>query len=183
MPTSLTKQEYNEKARERLMKKVTIADAPNPALGSTCWNHGGTPSNTNGHRYLWYSREGVTEQHAHRVSYRIHRGEIPEGQLVRHICGNASCVNPDHLALGTNQQNMSDMALMSNTPVRAQSGIRGVCETANGRWRATVTFMKKAQTKVFKLKEDAVAWRERMVRELHGALVGYPAGSKLGSAN
>lgn len=82
-----------------------------------CWEW--IASNSGYHRakpYGTLQREG--HRKAHRYMYAKHKGAIPSGMLVLHRCDNPSCVNPDHLWLGTQRDNIIDrnQKARDNTP-------------------------------------------------------------------
>jgi hypothetical protein len=52
----------------------------------------------------------------HRLSWQAYRGAIPNGAMVLHTCDTPSCVNPDHLFLGTQSDNMADRQRKGRNP-------------------------------------------------------------------
>lgn len=89
--------------RTRCSDKCSLLDQFKEEDG--CWKWTGC-NRGNGYGVLRY--KGKTES-AHRVSYKIFKGEIPEGYVVMHSCDCKLCINPDHLFIGTSKQNSEDM--------------------------------------------------------------------------
>lgn len=101
----------------------------------TCWNWTGRTRAGSG-QYWLHGRHWE----AHRVSFELANGPIPDGLLIDHICFNRACVNPDHLRLATRKQNHEHL---TGAQRNSTTGIRGVYRR-RGRWFAKVGHNNKA---------------------------------------
>lgn len=74
-----------------------------------------------------HSRKG-TMDYAHRVSWTLKFGSIPNGKSILHSCDNRRCVNPNHLWVGTQKDNVRDMLSKGRF---GGGALRGLFGTAN----------------------------------------------------
>lgn len=86
-------------AKQRFWSRVDIQGL------LACWTIDGAKDKDGYGFFVWQGKRCG----AHRVAYEITRGVVPEGLFVLHKCDNPPCVNPNHLFLGTQLDNMRDM--------------------------------------------------------------------------
>jgi len=122
MPLYLVNYKQKEQTRKnvfhrRFKKFLPPKEARKP---NECWNWQGVIT-SNGYGHIWYDDKNYQ---AHRVAYEIYKGEIALGLIVRHTCDNPSCVNPNHLILGTHVDNAADMVKRGRAPKGARGKLK-----------------------------------------------------------
>lgn len=75
---------------------------------SGCWLWTGSTMGKMGYGAITEGQGSQVSVGAHRVSWKLHKGEIPIGLYVLHRCDVPACVNPNHLFLGTAKDNAQD---------------------------------------------------------------------------
>lgn len=102
-----------DRDKERFLSRIRKSE-------SGCWLWTGHRY-PNGYGQFYLSGKMVL---SHRVSYRMHKGEISRGLCVCHTCDTPNCVNPDHLWIGTRKDNMMDMVWKGRAATGDRNGSR-----------------------------------------------------------
>lgn len=87
----------------RFWSKVNKEGPTQPHMSTPCWEW--TAGICNG--YGSFGMSSGTER-AHRVAWTLTHGDVPTGKQVLHACDHRKCVNPAHLRIGTNADNVQD---------------------------------------------------------------------------
>lgn len=114
---------------------------------------------------------------AHRLSYIRHKGEIPKGMFIDHECHVRHCINPDHLRLATNSENMQNL---SGTQANNTSGYTGVFYYKNRNFYGAYITHRGKRHYIGYFPTAEAAWEARKSKELelfthsplHGSVVG-----------
>ena len=127
---------YMQQRRAGLLPIGTRAPAPlevrflrNLQKTDSCWVWKGRIVGK-GYGMIGLGGKGAKQVLAHRLSYEMHKGSIPDAMVVMHKCDNPRCVNPDHLEAGTQSQNIKD-AFARGRKFNLPSGLKGEAHGAS----------------------------------------------------
>jgi hypothetical protein len=126
----LPRPERRRSTMERFLEKVT----PEPNTG--CWLWTGYLNEKRGGYGTFARGNGEWRKgglRAHRAAWTLFRGPIPDGLAVCHRCDFPPCVNPDHLFLGTIQDNVDDMRRKGRANPTAPAHVRRGTEVPQAR--------------------------------------------------
>lgn len=103
-----------------------------------CWNWTGALVAGRYGNSTWKNKPSL----AHRASWEMHHGDIPEGLNVCHHCDNGKCVRPDHLFLGTQKDNVQDMIKKGrhHTRILSKDQVREIRTSTKPRQELSDTF-------------------------------------------
>jgi hypothetical protein len=96
---------------------------------SGCWIWIGATTQSSAFRYGAFILPGETK-YAHRAAWLLYRGSIPKGLCCLHKCDFPTCVNPEHLFLGTQKENSEDM-VAKNRVQRGERHYRAVLKESD----------------------------------------------------
>lgn len=116
---------------------------------NTCWNWTAFVNHNGYGRFSFKSKP----MHAHRFSWELHNGPIPDGLNVLHRCDNPKCVNPSHLFLGTQKDNVKDMVKKNRQSNKM--GRKGESHSQNKLNEANIKRIRELYLKSFTQKELA----------------------------
>ncbi|RPI85131.1 MAG: hypothetical protein EHM34_00045 [Nitrosopumilales archaeon] len=94
---SINRENYDQDMKNKLLSRIDIKD-------NGCWEWKGA-KHRQGYGNIGYKRKVCL---AHRISWKLFRGDLRDDILVLHKCDNPPCINPDHLFLGSDRDNVLD---------------------------------------------------------------------------
>ena len=115
-----------------------------------CWIWTGCLGKGRYDGYGRVNRRGISKL-AHRWSWELANGPIPNGKIICHRCDNPPCVNPEHLFIGTDKDNMLDMVA---------KGRHSKTHSCFGEKHSNAVLTEEAIRKIFALQKDGMTQRK-----------------------
>ena len=133
-----------------------------------CWKWTASRARGGYGQFFTSAKDGREWHRAHRFSYIAYRGDIPKGMVVMHSCDNPRCVNPKHLRLGTQADNIKDREQKGRGPLRKTLPVNDVAaiKASSKSDRELATELGCSPGHIWKIRNDCYAWvRDRAGRE------------------